>query len=63
MPMEPIVFRRPPNVDEFMLGFARNDDAYDREEWVLKGIPQTDRDKHCYMVGAHGCGKTKNIPD
>jgi len=42
-----------------MLGFAHDDDVYKREEWVLKGIPQEDRDKHCYMIGAHGSGKTK----
>lgn len=58
MPMEPVVFRRAPTEREFMLGFARNDESYVREEWVLKGIPQEDRDKHCYMIGAPGTGKT-----
>jgi len=42
-----------------MLGFALDEEAYGREEWVLKGISQSDRDKHCYMIGAHGTGKTK----
>lgn len=42
-----------------MLGFAHDDEAYNREEWVLKGIPQKDRDKHCYIIGAQGSGKTK----
>jgi hypothetical protein len=56
---EPIVLRRPPNADEFMLGFAYDTNDFRNDKWILKGISQADRDKHCYMIGAHGSGKTK----
>lgn len=58
-PSEPTLIGRPPREGEFMLGFAYDEDEFDRNLWVLKGIRQEDRDKHCYMIGAHGTGKTK----
>lgn len=56
---EPIFQGRAPRDDEFVLGFAYDEDEFDQNLWVLKGIRQEDRDKHCYIIGAHGTGKTK----
>jgi type IV secretory pathway VirB4 component len=56
---EQVLLYREPTEDEFLLGFAHDNEILDRTVFVLKGMPQKDRDKHCYIIGAHGTGKTK----
>jgi len=61
-PTEPqfILRQRTPNPDELALGFAVGFDEKEKKEVIqLKGIAQTDRDTHFYVVGGSGTGKSK----
>ena len=56
----PIIQRREPNKDELALGYARGrDEIENRDLMQLKGVSQSDRATHFYVVGASGSGKTK----
>jgi type IV secretory pathway VirB4 component len=57
---EPLVRSRPPNPDELALGWANGeDDETGGEITQLKGVKQSHRDAHFYIVGATRSGKTK----
>ena len=57
---EVIIREREPTKDELCLGYAPGiDEKTDAPIWQMKGIPQEDRDRHFYVIGATGTGKTK----
>lgn len=57
---ESVVRQRPPNPDELALGWADGeDDETGSEVTQLKGVKQSHRDAHFYIVGATRSGKTK----
>jgi GTPase SAR1 family protein len=58
MEKPPRIYERKPNSDELALGYALGEDG-EGELYQLKGIPQSDRATHFYIVGASGVGKTK----
>jgi hypothetical protein len=59
---DPLVRQREPNPDELALGYAwGTEEKENREVWQLKGIKQTDRSTHFYIIGGSGTGKTKFI--
>lgn len=51
--------RRLPTSDELALGYAHTEDADGSDVWKLKGVPQSYRSTHFYVVGASGTGKTR----
>ena len=55
---EPIIRQRPPKPDELALGYAFDTES-ERKIWQLKGVPQSDRATHFYVIGASGTGKSK----
>jgi len=57
---ESFIRQRPPNPDELALGWADGeDDETGGEITQLKGVKQSHRDAHFYIVGATRSGKTK----
>lgn len=57
---EPVIRHRPPNPDELALGWADGiDEKTNGEVTQLKGVKQSHRDAHFYIVGATRTGKTK----
>jgi len=57
---ESFIHQRPPNPDELALGWADGeDDETGSEVTQLKGVKQSHRDAHFYIVGATRSGKTK----
>ncbi|MFH1029921.1 MAG: type IV secretion system DNA-binding domain-containing protein [bacterium] len=57
---DPYIINREPNQDELAIGWAEGeDDATGRPVLQLKAIPQEHRDKHMYVIGGSGSGKTK----
>ena len=57
---EPLIRSRPPNPDELALGWADGmDEKTNNEVTQLKGVKQSHRDAHFYVVGATRTGKTK----
>ncbi|MFH0852619.1 MAG: hypothetical protein V1845_03380, partial [bacterium] len=57
---ESVIRQRPPNPDELALGWADGeDDETGSEVTQLKGVKQSHRDAHFYIVGATRSGKTK----
>ncbi len=57
---EAVIRQRPPNPDELALGWADGeDDETGSEITQLKGVKQSHRDAHFYIVGATRSGKTK----
>ena len=57
---ESFIRQRPPNPDELALGWADGeDDETGGEITQLKGVKQSHRDAHFYVVGATRTGKTK----
>jgi len=57
---EPIVREREPTKEELTLGWAVGiDDETDMQIVQMKGMPQKDRDRHFYIVGGSGFGKSK----
>lgn len=60
VPVELIVRNREPTKDELALGWAVGiDDETDDRIIQMKGISQKDRDRHFYIVGGSGFGKSK----
>ncbi len=55
----PRIAQREPRPDELTLGFNCIEDESGSEVWKMKGVPQSDRLTHFYIVGASGTGKTK----
>lgn len=55
---KPIFRHRVPTKDELALGYALDTES-ERETWQLKGVPQSDRATHFYVIGASGTGKSK----
>ncbi len=51
--------RRQPTADELSLGYANTKDKDGSEALTLKGVPQSYRSTHFYVVGASGMGKTR----
>lgn len=51
--------RRAPNPDELTLGYGQTKDKDGNTIGVLKGVPQSSRATHFYIVGASGTGKTR----
>ncbi len=59
-PAEPIIRDREPSKDELVLGWAFGiDEETDTQIVQMKGMPQKDRDRHFYVVGSSGFGKSK----
>ena len=59
-PAEPIVRDREPTKDELALGWAIGiDEETDAQIVQMKGMSQQDRDRHFYIVGGSGFGKSK----
>jgi len=55
-----VIREREPTRDELALGYVRGiDEETDEPVYQLKGIPQKDRARHFYVIGATGTGKTK----
>ena len=57
---EVIIREREPTKDELCVGYAPGiDEKTDAPIRQMKGIPQTDRERHFYVIGATGTGKSK----
>ena len=57
---EPIVIDREPTKDELSLGYARGyDEKEKRDVYQLKYMPQSERRRHFYVIGASDTGKSK----
>jgi hypothetical protein len=60
VPGEPIIREREPTKDELALGWAVGiDEETDAQVIQMKGMSQQDRDRHFYIVGGSGFGKSK----
>src|SRR3989344_972549 len=57
---KPTILQREPNRDELALGYAHvGEDDNGSPLWKLKGVPQSHRSTHLYVVGSSGSGKTR----
>ena len=57
---KPTILQREPTRDELALGYAHvGEDDNGNPLWKLKGVPQSHRSTHLYVVGSSGSGKTR----
>lgn len=57
---EPTIQERAPKQDEITLGYAYGiDEETDAPVWKMKGMPESFRARHFYVIGGSGVGKTK----